>query len=405
MKFPNLVNNTRRWFTDKPYRALEEAYQSILTIKALEEDHFNGQKISNNTNYSETVQLYFENELKRNLNLAKLRLKQFQDSRSSVSLTAANNHDNYEILQKIKLIDQYLLRYNESPTLIVKATSENNGNRIKPELKSVAGKTNVVPRSFLNTLKRIQTEIDPKSDETEEKVINNFRQSRYKTAVSIKFFLILIIVPLLTHQITKTFLITPLVKNYTVHHEQLVFINKDFEEEAFKELSTYEEKLHFHQMIGLRPKMSHEEVEKAIEIKAEEIAQEYRYLAINAISNVFADLFSLLAFILILVFSQKEIAIVKSFTNDIVYGLSDSAKAFLIILLTDIFVGYHSPHGWEIILEGVARHFGLPENRDFNFLFIATFPVILDTVLKYWIFRYLNRISPSAVATYRNMNE
>ncbi|MFM8299381.1 MAG: proton extrusion protein PcxA, partial [Microcystis aeruginosa] len=72
---------------------------------------------------------------------------------------------------------------------------------------------------------------------------------------------------------------------------------------------------------------------------------------------------------------------------------------------TDIFVGFHSPHGWEVILEGLSRHFGLPENRQFNFLFIATFPVILDTVLKYWIFRYLNRISPSAVATYRNMNE
>ena len=68
-------------------------------------------------------------------------------------------------------------------------------------------------------------------------------------------------------------------------------------------------------------------------------------------------------------------------------------------------MGYHSPHGWEIILENVAKHFGIAESRDFNFLFIATFPVILDTVLKYWIFRYLNRISPSAVATYRNMNE
>ena len=96
---------------------------------------------------------------------------------------------------------------------------------------------------------------------------------------------------------------------------------------------------------------------------------------------------------------------IKSFLDEIAYGLSDSPKAFLILLLTDIFVRYHSPHGWEIILEGVARHLGLPENRDFNFLFIATFPVILDTVLKYWIFRYLNRISPSSVATYKNMNE
>ncbi len=114
---------------------------------------------------------------------------------------------------------------------------------------------------------------------------------------------------------------------------------------------------------------------------------------------------ALFAFTLLLLNSQREIAILKSFIDDLVYGLSDSAKAFIIILFTDVFVGFHSPHGWEVILEGLSRHWGLPENHDFIFLFIATFPVILDTVFKYWIFRYLNRISPSAVATYRNMNE
>ena len=97
--------------------------------------------------------------------------------------------------------------------------------------------------------------------------------------------------------------------------------------------------------------------------------------------------------------------ILKSFINEIIYGLSDTAKAFLIILFTDMFVGFHSPHGWEIIIEAILRRFGLPESRDFIFIFISTFPVVLDTIFKYWIFRYLNKISPSAVATYRNMNE
>ncbi|MDY7054085.1 MAG: hypothetical protein RPC23_16085, partial [Limnospira fusiformis LS22] len=41
-------------------------------------------------------------------------------------------------------------------------------------------------------------------------------------------------------------------------------------------------------------------------------------------------------------------------------------------------------------MESVARNLGVAESRDFNFLFIATFPVILDAVFKYWIFRYLN---------------
>ncbi|HJN34815.1 MAG TPA: proton extrusion protein PcxA, partial [Prochlorococcus sp.] len=42
--------------------------------------------------------------------------------------------------------------------------------------------------------------------------------------------------------------------------------------------------------------------------------------------------------------------------------------------------------------------------ENFILLFIATFPVILATIFKYWIFRYLNRVSPSSVATLRGMN-
>lgn len=89
----------------------------------------------------------------------------------------------------------------------------------------------------------------------------------------------------------------------------------------------------------------------------------------------------------------------------IVHGLSDSAKAFIIILFTDAFVDFHSPHGWEDIFEGVATHLGLPANRNLISLFIATFPVILDIIFKFWIFRYMSMLSPAAVATYRNMNE
>ncbi|MEO1377937.1 MAG: proton extrusion protein PcxA, partial [Cyanobacteria bacterium J06635_10] len=147
------------------------------------------------------------------------------------------------------------------------------------------------------------------------------------------------------------------------------------------------------------------QIEEQVKEKASEIAEEYRDLSGNAIKNVFADIISVIAFIWYMIFSKREIAVLKEFFDYVVYGLSDSAKAFIIILFTDIFVGFHSPHGWEVILEGISRHWGLPANHEFIFLFIATFPVILDTIFKYWIFRYLNRISPSAVATYRNMNE
>jgi hypothetical protein len=177
------------------------------------------------------------------------------------------------------------------------------------------------------------------------------------------------------------------------------------EEEAYDELNRFEESLRFRALLGFSEKLTPEEIEVKLAEKATEISQSYRRVSTNAIANIFADIFSLVSFIIVLVTSQREIEVLKEFIDEIVYGLSDSAKAFLIILFTDMFVGFHSPHGWEVILSSVARHFGLPENQDFNFLFIATFPVILDTVFKYWIFRYLNGISPSSVATYRNMNE
>jgi len=62
-------------------------------------------------------------------------------------------------------------------------------------------------------------------------------------------------------------------------------------------------------------------------------------------------------------------------------------------------------YGWDIILEGILHHFWLPENHNLLFFFLATVPVILDAIFRYWKIQYLNRVSPSSVATYRNMNE
>jgi hypothetical protein len=261
---------------------------------------------------------------------------------------------------------------------------------------------NLLPRSLLGTLNRITKELDP---EAEKEVVKNFRNSKIKTIISLRFILLLILIPLLTNQLSKNFIVGPIVDYVRVKNNAPLFINVDLEEEAFKELERFEQHLKFQALVGIAPALSSEQREKKIEEKAVELAGEYREESGSAIKNVFADLFSCVAFVVIIVKNKREIEVLKSFMDDVVYGLSDSAKAFIIILFTDVFVGFHSPHGWEVILEGLSRHFGLPENRQFIFLFIATFPVILDAVFKYWIFRYLNRSSPSAVATYKNMNE
>ncbi len=462
MKIGDIINSARAWFFRTPERALDQAYQCALKIKAIEDEHFGGGAISSEYGeYGKSAIAYFRADTNQYIKTAKFRLKEFKASNSFMRLARSRaggrtkadlDQDNdFEfrelpsiIIEKLDFIDAVISKYEiekvkkKSSVALVKNESgknrqeiaanrevnengerrvistegklsqirvSSNLNQEETDISTISDKTGIVPRSILRTLNRIRQDIDPQSDEAEQQVIQNYRQSRNKTSISIRFLLILIIVPLLTHQITKTFIIAPLVENYIIQEQQVLFVNQDLEENALSELRTYEENLRFKGLIGLTPELSPAEIETAVRERASEIALQYRSTGADGIENIFADLFSLVGFIGVIYFSKREIAVLKSFMDEILYGLSDSAKAFLIILFTDVFVGYHSPHGWEVVLEGIARHFALPGSHQFDFLFIATFPVILDTVLKYWIFRYLNRISPSAVATYRNMNE
>jgi len=432
--------NPNQWFQKKPDKVLDEAYREALAIAALENDYFNGQKISAESgDYGDIAQSYFNSELEKSLNNIQMRLAEFNASRPLVDVI--NKPQNYKKLKKLEFIDEVTAKYKKqkypvnssgsSPVVVDIPTSSQAVSRQqkksqdaakiskqalsaspvgsqekKPleKIKEDKPETSFLPRSLLGTLKRIRKELDPAA---EEEVIKKFRKSKVKTIVSIRFILLLILVPLLLHQISKITLVGPLVDSFIGPEAEMeeIFINEDLEEEALTELHRYEEKINFEILIGKIPEIEPQKKEEMLHHKAEEIAEEYKHKSSNAIKNVFCDIISIVTFFLIIVNNKKEVDIFKSFMDDLIYGLSDSAKAFIIILLTDMFVGFHSPHGWEVILTGISRHFGLPENQEFNFLFIATFPVILDAVFKYWIFRYLNRSSPSAVATYKNMNE
>ena len=478
----------RRWYEQTPERALDQAYAAALMIKSIEDEHFDGDPISVSADkYSTNANAVFQEELRKCLKIATLRLSEFKASRFVFNTTdgsanalngtasLANKERSSIILEKLKFIDDVLGRYQEQQpeSLSLVPVDQNtkaslaqgesqsimrsnadtgrqrlsNGQTIdqlhqsEPAFNDETGifdKSGVLPRTIASTLGRIKRDLDPNA---EQQVVRSFRSTKAKTQIAIRLVLILIAVPLLTAQISKTLIVSPLVDSFRSPTSDEPFLNFELQEEALQELQTFKERLEFDFLLGKAPslmsetggdrgvetptretpgkesqansetpkKLTKPEQEELIESKlrerAEEIKLEYNRESSGAIKNIFADLFSIAAFAAILLIRRRDVAILKSFIDDTVYGLSDSAKAFVIILFTDTFVGFHSPHGWEVLLESLSKHWGLPPNHNFIFLFIATFPVILDTIFKYWIFRYLNRISPSAVATYKNMNE
>lgn len=450
-KVTGYVRHAENWYLTTPDRALDEAYDAALMIQAIENEHFKGLKIlpQNSNNLGQEAFIYFDQEREKHLKLLKLRLSEFRLSRSTVDTTnpkqsrlrsdrALTDDRSTAILEKLKFIDQIIARYPSQALALIQSTAVQTvsqpltsytskdaerrsdfevANR-KPaatklgSLESITDKTGVLPRSILGTINRLKRDLDPAG---EGEAIQDFQTKRMRTKIAIRFLLILIAVPLLMQISICNFALSDrlipgrlISQRFAVVNPASIFINGEMSEEALKELSQFEEKMKFENI--LREAIGQELVtpeirEEKIRDKVDEIAKDYSRRSSSAIKNWISDLTGVVAFIFILTKGKAEMQILKDFIDEVSYGLSDSAKAFIIILFTDIFVGFHSPHGWEVLLEGVAQHFGLSANRSYISLFIATFPVILDTIFKYWIFRYLNRISPSAVATYKEMNE
>jgi hypothetical protein len=413
-KADNFLKFGYEWFVRTPERALEKAYSAAVKIKLIEDEYFQGQKISDrNSQYSQSVIDCFIVDLNKYLNLVKINLAEFKVSRFFL------NKNNVAPLEKLVFIDEIVDRYTPEPMDYwsngqqPQMTLDKSGNfnasinreRSKSSLMNVDpldSKSGALPRSIGRTIQKIRGDLD---NNTEEQVVQNFRRSRLNTKIATRTFLFLIVIPLLTQQLSKQFIFLPLIQETRDTEKAAIFINTEMEEEGFNELRIFEERLNFQNLLGRAPKLTLEEKEEKLKAKAEEIALEFKEKSNVALSNVGADLLSLVAFIVVAVTNKEGIVAIKNLLDSIVYDLSDSAKAFIIILSTDIFVGFHSPHGWEVLLESVAVHLGLEANKSAISLFIATFPVILDTIFKYWIFRYLNRISPSAVATLKEMNE
>ena len=271
--------------------------------------------------------------------------------------------------------------------------------------KQTYEKSGLIPRSIIRTFGRFREQLLPGS---EKKIIQEFRISRYQVLVSVKTLFMLIFIPFLTNIFLKNILILPITEYFWNNLQPEIFINSSQQNRAYKQLQNFEEKLYFEKLVNF-PNFDSELFDNTIQSQYQEevlhLAMEYNQQSILALTNCFSDIIAIFILVVLIYSMKPQIIILKSFLVESLYSLSDTTKSFLLIFFTDLLVGFHSPRGWDLVLEVFLQRFGFPENKDFILLFVATIPVLLDTVIKYWIFRYLNKISPSTVATYHNMIE
>ena len=274
----------------------------------------------------------------------------------------------------------------------------------------------LIPRSVFRTLGRFLNQLFQTTNNT---VVEEFRISRYQILVSLQSLLCMIFIPLIVNGLSKHFILRPVTTYLWNSQQEDIFLNAHFEVAALEALEDFEAQSYFDYMITPAryetPFWASYQIDFETEFpavlksstqrKTVDLAREYNKKSIRSLTNFFGDVLTGATLGLVMLGLRPQLIIFKSFLIEFIYSLSDTIKSVGLILGTNLLVGFHSPRGWELFLELALNRFGFPPNENFIFLFVASFPVLLDTVFKYWIFRYLNKISPSTVATYHAMIE
>nr|YP_009253575.1 CemA [Senna tora]YP_009762973.1 CemA [Senna obtusifolia]KYP36750.1 hypothetical protein KK1_042091 [Cajanus cajan]ALF03764.1 CemA [Senna tora]QIQ60193.1 CemA [Senna obtusifolia]QKZ95226.1 chloroplast envelope membrane protein [Senna tora]UNJ78645.1 envelope membrane protein [Senna tora] len=195
------------------------------------------------------------------------------------------------------------------------------------------------------------------------------------------------------------------VTNWSNTRQSEIFLNDIQEKSILKKFIELEELLLLDEIIKEYPETRlqnlrigiYKETIQLIKTHNEDRIHTILHFSTNIICFVILSGYSILG--------NQELIILNSWVQEFLYNLSDTIKAFSILLLTDLCIGFHSTHGWELMIGSVYKDFGFAHNDQIISGLVSTFPVILDTILKYWIFRYLNRVSPSLVVIYHSMND
>ncbi|MEB3184468.1 MAG: proton extrusion protein PcxA [Cyanobacteriota bacterium] len=357
---------------------LEQGYESALLIQSMELQHYNDRPVRPEVELSipRSSQARLLRRFRAALSVCREALDTVEPHRAELA---------GQELRQLQLIEAVVARYDTD-------------RRVLP---AISRTPEVLPRSLLGVVDQVRRQLDP---EAEANVVAGFRRRRDSTLVSLRILLLLILVPVLVQQVSRTYVVSPLVDRFAPDSPFLTYPKPQLEEQAVEKLRVFQAEIEFDALLKGQALPTREELQARLANRAQELKDEADLESTHAIKNVLADIGALIGFVAVCLVGRRDLQVLRAFLDELVYGLSDSAKAFAIILFTDIFVGFHSPEGWTVLLDGVANHLGLPARENFIMLFIATFPVVLATIFKYWIFRYLNRVSPSSVATLRNMN-
>lgn len=220
----------------------------------------------------------------------------------------------------------------------------------------------------------------------------------YASTNSAKFLALLIVVPWVLDFLVHDYVMMPFLDRYVEKvplAAEILDVRRSQKLQMIKDLNIEKARFRFEVEIGKSPPLSDEEFWSELREKAVELRDEWRLENRQAFANIWSDMVYGVTLFLIMYFNQSKVAMLKFTGYKLLNNISDSGKAFLIILVSDILLGYHSEAGWHSLVEIILEHYGLETDQAAVTFFVCLVPVALDVFIKFWVYKYLPRLSPS----------
>ena len=333
-------------------------------------------------------------------------------AKPSVNTNSSDNRQNLEELVEPETDEKFQL---------FKSANKSKKYRRPPQQVTSVEKS-ILPGSFFKAFDRVKRNLTGSYPDYEKDIVEELRQSQKRITQALRYIVILVISVIAVQFLSKAIVFSPMIDSFIDPSIMTVKFSPAVEERAFNALRLAKERIEFDYTIksialeeslereeSTNPKKTtaeqSEEIEELIRQESVRILKRFNAESLDGVKNLLADITASFVFYLFLLSGRKELETIKEFLDEVLYSLNDNAKAFLIIISTDTFVGFHSSEGWDALLTVLFNHFGLPENKILAQSFISTVPVFLDGLFKFWIFQYLTQASPATATIYREMNE
>nr|YP_010932323.1 chloroplast enveloppe membrane protein [Hormidiella parvula]WKT05963.1 chloroplast enveloppe membrane protein [Hormidiella parvula] len=397
-----------KWLQHTPYRALEEAYKASRRAQSIERACVRYKRAPYLTPHrAQSMAFYLEATQDQCINSVFWRLLEFKTSQALLSVWPAGALPQMRerAYGQLACVERVIgkMAYDRDGALGTPSTNPSHMSSFDPPQPSTAYEPiGLIPRSITRTFSRFQTELDPQADSL---LRQESQLIRYQVTASMQYLCSLLVVPWAINRLCKSLFLESYIMHWWNTGQREIFLNPSQEEEALVRLQGLEDTAWLELLMDRNSDLPLSALSHTVHEQTLQLVALYHHQSMQTLLHVCTDGIYMCSLAVLLVVGQARLALVKSFMQELFYSLSDTMKAFLILLFTDLFIGFHSPHGWEILIETWLRYLGFAHNQYVVSLFVSTFPVILDTVFKYWIFRHLNRISPSIVVTYHTMNE